>query len=61
MLKRLFMNAIRFAVSKKDGAYIDTSLGPANVSEPTRFNLLDLMIVTLFVATVGGFTWLLLR
>jgi len=43
------MNAIRFAVFKKNGAYIATSMEPAQVAPATHFNLLDLTIVTLFM------------
>jgi len=55
------MNAIRFAVTKKNGAYVATSVEPTHVSAPTRFNLLDLTIVTVFVGTVGGLVWLLVK
>ena len=55
------MNAIRFAVFKKNGAYIATSMEPAQVAPATHFNLLDLTIVTLFFGTIGGLAWLLMK
>jgi hypothetical protein len=61
MLRGLLMNAIRFAVTKKNGAYVATSVEPTHVTTPTRFNLLDLTIVTVFVGTIGGLVWLLVK
>ena len=55
------MNVIRFAVNKKNGAYIETGLGEATPSAATRFNLIDLTIVTLFLGSIGSIVWLLVR
>jgi hypothetical protein len=53
------MNAITFAVRRKSGEHIKTSLGPANRSEQTRFGAMDLAILGFFVLSAGGLICLL--
>lgn len=55
------MNAITFAVRKKNGDYITATVSPGSRSEEIRFGLLDIVIVAFLVLSVGGLTWLLLN
>ena len=54
------MNAITFAVRKKNGDYITATVGPSNRPEEIRFGLLDIVIVAFLLLSVGSLTWLLL-
>jgi hypothetical protein len=54
------MNAITFATHKKSGNYIKATVCPANRSQEPRFGLIDFLIVTFFVLSVGGLAYLLL-
>jgi hypothetical protein len=54
------MNAITFAVHKKNGAYVKTTVAASNRSQETRFGAMDVAIVVFFLITASGFFWLLL-
>jgi hypothetical protein len=54
------MNAITFAVRKKNGDYIKATVGPANRPDEIRFGLLDIAIVVFLLLSLGSLTWLLL-
>lgn len=54
------MNAITFAVRKKNGDYIRATVGSANPVDEIRFGLLDVLIVVFLLLSIGSLTWLLL-
>lgn len=54
------MSALTFKVNKQNGAYVKTSLVPANHSEESRFGALDGAILAFFLLCVAGLVCLLL-
>ena len=54
------MNAITFAVDRKNDDYIKTSIGPSNRSEEARFGWVDFSIIAFFLLCTSSLVCLLL-